>query len=291
MEYPKVLGPTILTGTSEIDLGGTGVRLTSPCNGSILAVQVQMARAGVPTTVESDTVVCRLKSISGQLAGIVPYEFFAQPVNAGIGAEIKPYQEEALWFPVNAMCRIGDSLQITAAELTVCTVHPYVGATVMFADYIAAPQYHSQIGTSTACGAAAQEYKMTSGIDIVGAVWIKKIFGLCTEVTPASGKGLIYKYRLTSTLFKHADPKRLTQAGAPIPIITGMGDIEFQGNFVPAMLSAGPTVNANADRLARIEFPNDGVPVDTPAHIDCYHSAAVAFNAAGSFNIQIVYST
>jgi hypothetical protein len=285
MEYPKVLGPTITTGTSEIDLGGTGVRLASPCNGSLLAIKIEAARAGVPTTVESDTIAVRLKSTSGQLAGIVPYEAFAQPVNAGIGAEIKPYQDEAIWYPVNAPVKIGDSLQITAAELTTCTVHVYVGVTCLFADYIATPQYHSQIGTSTACGAAAQEYKMTTGIDIVGGKWIKKIFAMCTEVTPASGKGMIYKYRLSSTLFKHDG----TRPG--LPAMTGMGDIEFIGNFVPGMLSAGPTVNANADRLCRMEFPGDGVPIDTPAHIDCYHNATVAFNAAGSYNIQIVYTT
>lgn len=284
MEYSKVLGPTILTGVSETEIGGSGARLECPIKGSILAIKIEMGRAGVPTTLESDTVVVRLSSSSSGLSNISPYEAFAQPVNAGVGAEIKPYQEEALWHAVNCPCNQGDKLKITAAELTVCTVHPYVAVTVLFADYMATPQYHSQIGTSTAFGAAAQEYKMTTGFDIVGAKWIKKIFAMATDGSPASGKGLIYKYRLTSSVFKHDG----TRAG--LPALGGLGDIEFAGNFIPAMLSAGPTVGVNADRLTRLEFPLDGVPLDTPAHIDAYAAASVAFNAAGSFNMQIVYT-
>jgi hypothetical protein len=279
MEAVKVLGPTIMTGTSEVELGGAGARLSSPLNGCILGFVIQSARAGVATTLESDTVVVRLTS---NVINIVPYEAFAQPINAGVGAAIIPYAEEPLWFPLNAPTQVGDPLKITGAELTVCTVHPYVSVTVMYADYVAGPQYHSQIGTSTAFGAAAQEYKMTTGIDIVGASWIKKIYGMATDGSPASGKGMIYKYRIVSTLFKH-DGKR-----QGLPAVQGAGDIEFNGQFIPGML--GATLNSSGDRLTRIEFPNQGYPIDTPAHVDCYAAASVAFNAAGSFNVQIVWT-
>jgi hypothetical protein len=281
LEITKVLGPTIMTGTSEVDLGGAGARLKAPCNGSILAIKIEMARAGVATTLQADTCVVRLKS---NTIPVVPFEALAQPINAGTGAEITPYKDDSEWQPVNAPCKVGDELQITGQEDIAETVHPWVSVTVMFADYVATPQYHSQIGTVTAFGAAAQEYKMTTPMSIVGAKWIKDIYGIAWEVTGASGKGCIYKYRLSSTLFKH-DGSR-----AGLPALAGMGDIEFNGSFIPGFLSAGTTADSIADRLTHIKFPKDGIPIDTPATIDCYAAASVAFNAAGYFNVQIVWT-
>lgn len=274
MEYPKVLGPTIMTGTSEVDIGGSGVRLESPCNGCILAIKIEMARAGVATTKEADLIVVRLKS---NTIPVVPYEALTQPINAGTGAEITPYKDDGKWFPVNAPVKIGEKLQITGAEQQACTVHPYVCVTVLFADYVATPPYHSVIGTLTAAGAAATEYKMTTGIDIVGGKWIKAIYAALFTVTDASGAGCIYKYRLSSTMFKNVAK-------------AGMGDVEFAGSFIPGFLSAGTTADAIADRLAAIElYDKEGIPIGTPAHIDCYCSATVAFTAAGYFQVQIVY--
>lgn len=281
MEYPKVLGPTITTGVSEIDLGGTGVRLESPVNGSILAIKVEAGPAGVMTTKEAVAIVVRLKS---QTIPIVPYEALSQPINAGTGTEVISFAAEPIWYPVNVPVKIGEKLQITAAEDQLLTVHCYVSVTVLFADYLGSPQYHSVIGTLTTAGAAAQEYKMTTGFDIVGGKWIKAIYGSVFEVTNASGKGLIYKYRLSSTMFKHADSTR------GLPPKGGCGDIEFAGAFVAGQLSAGTLIQTH-DRLTKLEFYNkEGIPIDTPAHIDAYLNAAVAFNAAGYFNMQIVYT-
>jgi len=38
-------------------------------------------------------------------------------------------------------------------------------------------------------------------------------------------------------------------------------------------------------------YDKEGIPLETPATIDCYLNAAAAFNAAGYFNIQMVYTT
>jgi hypothetical protein len=270
------MGPTIMTGTSEVELGGTGARLKVPMDGTLTAIKIEAARAGVPTTVESDTIVVRLTSNSVPLA---PFECFAQPVNAGVGAEIKPFKEEAPWIPVNAPVKTGDEIKVTGAELVACTVHPYVAVTFEFADFVAVPQYHSIIGTHTACGATATETKMTTGINIVGGSWIKTVYALLAEVTPASGKGCIQKYRLTSTNFKHDGTRGMEPKSAA-------GDIEFAGEFIPAMLSAGPTDGAKGARLTIM--PED-VPLGTPCHVDAYHENAVAYNAAAYFNIQILY--
>jgi len=283
MEHPKVLGPTIMTGTSEVELGGSGARLKAPCDGSILAIKIEMARAGVATTLQADICVMRLDS---DTIPVKPYEVFCEPIGANAGAEITPYKAESKWLPVNAPVKKGEELKITGAELIAETVHPYIAVTVLFADYVATPQYHSKIGTHTAAGAAAQEYKMTTPITIVGAKWIKAIYGIQWEVTPASGKGCIFKYRLSSSGFKHTGER------AGLPEKAGMGDIEFAGCFIPGFLSAGTTADAVASRLTRLEmYDKEGIPIETPATIDCYCNAAAAFNAAGYFNIQIVYTT
>lgn len=265
-KLPKVLGPTILTGVSEIDLGGTGARLKAPFDGCILAIKIQMARAGVPTAAESDTVVVRLKGAASGIQ-IEPFEVIAQPVNAGIGIDITGYKEEANVIPVNCPVKQGQELQITAAELTVCTVHPLVGVTVIFADFNATPQFHAMKATLTAgAGAATGETKGTD-IGIVGGHSIREIHALFADTTPASGKGAIYKFRLSSSQFLKG------------------GDIEFAGEFIPGVLCAG-----TAGSISRLTLLKDlDVPISSPCTISNYHNQIVALGAAGKFDFSILY--
>jgi len=279
MKYPKVLGPTILTGVSEIDLGGTGARLKAPCNGSILGIIVQMARAGIPTVAESDTVVVRLKG-AGAGIQIEPFEVFAQPVNAGISTDIMGFKEEAPVIPVNCPVKQGQELQITAAELTVCTVHPYVGVTVIFADFLATPQYKAKVATLTSGAGAATGETVGTTLRISGGKWIKQIHALFADVTIASGKGAIMKYRLSSTGFKH-------EAGNPydLPALPGMGDIEFAGEFIPGVLAG-----ATGSSVSRLTMLKDlDIPINDPVDIDNYYNQIVALGAAGKFDFCIVY--
>ena len=267
MKYPKVLGPTILTGISEIDLGGTGARLKAPCTGSIIGIIVQAARAGIATVAESDTIVVRLKGAASGIP-VEPFEVFAQPINAGISTDIMGFKEQAPVIPVNVPCKIGAELQITAAELTVCTVHPYVGVTVIFADFVATPQYHAKVGTLTAgAGAATGETKMTSGMRIVSGKTIQEIYALFADTTIASGKGEIMKYRLSSSGFK-------------------LGDVEFAGEFIPGVL-AGAT-GSSISRLTVLKALD--IPISDPIDIDVYHNQIVALGAAGNFDMCLVYN-
>ena len=277
-EITKVLGPTVTTGIAEIDLGGAGARLESPVNGSILAIKIEMATNGVVVTTQSATAIIRLKS---NTIPVVPFEAFAQPLNAGTGAEITTSKAESKWIPVNAPVVEGDKLQITIAEGVAVTNHVVVSVSVMFADYQTGPQYHSQIGTLTAVGAAAGEARMAGGIVIDGGAWIKKVIGMMYTVTDASGLGAQAKYRLSSTQFKH-----LKSPG--LPDLPGMGDIEFNATFLPSFLSAGTTADSVANRLAEVDYPH-GVPINPHCPIDVYCNAFAAFTAAGSYNVQIVY--
>jgi hypothetical protein len=267
MKYPKVLGPTITTGTSEIDLGGTGARLKAPCNGSIIGIIVQAARAGIPTVAESDTIVVRLKGSAGGIK-VEPFEVFAQPINAGISTDIMGFKEKAPVIPVNVPCNLGAELQITAAELVTCTVHPYVAVTVIFADFVATPQYHAKVGTHTAGKAAATgETVMTTAMRLVAGHSIKIINALFADTTIASGKGEIMKFRLSSSGFP-------------------LGDVEFAGEFIPGVL-AGAT-GSSINRLT--ELKDLDIPIKDPIDIDVYHNQIVALGAAGYFNMCLIYT-
>lgn len=261
----KVLGPTILTGTSEVDIGGSGVTLSSPFDGIIKAVQVIAQRGGVATVAESDTVVIRLKS---NMMNIVPFEVLGQPVNAGISTDIMGYREEAPWIPVNCPTHKGDLLQITGAEQTACTVHPYVTVTVLYADVaVGEPQLKSQIGTKTATTTAAGESAVNTINIGAGYKAIKRIYAYTVDTTIASGKGILGKIRITSNQFSKG------------------GDIEFGVEGVPGTL-AGAT-GSSITRLTKLEDIDVGIEGQTI--LNAYFNLGLAITTAGNWNLQVMY--
>lgn len=264
-KHPYVLGPTVLTGTSQVDIGGTGKTFKVPLSGTLTGIKIESHRAGIPTVAESDAVVVRLFSKS---APIIPYEALAQPVNAGISTDIIGYKEESFIYPVNCPVVAGDEIQVTGAELTACSVHPYVTVTLYMAfGVIMTPHYYSVVGTHTATGTAAAEVPMTNDISISGISKIMQIYAETVDVTVASGKGIVSKFRISSSQI---------QIG---------GDIEFAGEGVPGAL-AGAT-GSTFGRLTKEREIEIGV--NSPAIFKVYHSLGVTITATGYFNIQIVY--
>jgi len=263
--HPKVLGPTITTGTSEIDVGGTGVTLPAPFDGCIAGVKVQAQRCGVATAAESDTAVIRLKS--SMMSQLAPFEILAQPANSGIGADIAPYKEKAPIIPVNCPCQKGDLLQITAAELTACTVHLYVTVTVYYAEVALAPQYHSQIGTQTATTTAAGESAANSIIIGAGHSWIKRIYALVVDTTQATGKGIAGKLRIQSSQF-----------------VKG-GDVEIAMEGVLGILAGA--AGQGCTRLT--EEPEVNIGISGQTYLYGYFNLALAITTAGKWNYQVMY--
>lgn len=265
-KIPKCLGPTITTGTSEIDIGGTGVTIAAPFTGTLIGIQVQAIRAGVATAAESDTIVVRLKS---NHAKVVPFEVLAQPINAGVGTDIAAYKEKAPMIPVNCPVGQGDLIQATAAELTACTVHVYVGVTFIFADFSATPQYHSMIGTQTACSAAAATESAVNTITIPsGYSSIKRIYAMTVDTTLASGKGQVCKYRIESTVFLKG------------------GQLEFIGEGVAGVLGGAST--GSFTRLT--ELVDLDVPISGQTILNGYEHNVVAVTTAGKWNYQVMFT-
>ncbi len=270
LKIPRVLGPTITTGTSEIDLGGSGVRLKAPISGTVLAVIVQAARAGVATAAESDKIIVRLKSNTSSMP-IGPFEILAQPINAGVGADIAAYKEESPVIPVNCPCQVNDEMQITAAEGTACTVHVYVAVTVIYTAMLTGPQFHSLVGTQTSTGTAATEVSMTNNptaISIQGGHAIRAIYATISDTTLASGKGIIGKFRISSSQFQ------------------SQGDLEFAAEPIPGVLGGAAT--GSFSRLTRLT--DLYVPIGSNCSVAVYFNMAATITTAGTFNVQIMYT-
>lgn len=267
--FPKIVGPTITTGTSEIEVGGTAYRWKAPVDGTILGVKVIAQRAGVPTVAESDTVVVRLTSQTGTMKTIGPYEILAEPVNAGISTDIMGYREASPTYPINAPCSQGDELKITAAELTPCTVHPYVVVEIKYAaNQRVFPQYHAQIVTQTATTTAAGDStKASMSIVQSNGFTIAQLYGEVVDVTIASGKGISGFFHGYSSQNK------------------AYGDIELAAEGVPAVLAG-----ATGSSIARLSITKDlNIPFQSPATIDWYFKLALAITAAGYWNMMVVY--
>jgi hypothetical protein len=108
---------------------------------------------------------------------------------------------------------------------------------------------------------------MTTGMRIVNGKSIKEIHALFADVTIASGKGAIMKFRLSSSGFK-------------------LGDVEFVGNFIPGVLATATSSSVN-----RLKILKDlDVPITDPIDIDVYHNQIVALGAAGYFNTCLIYT-
>lgn len=267
VKIPKTFstGFTIMTGTSEVDIGGSGVTIAAPFDGCLLGIKVYAMRAGVPTAAESDTAVIRLKS---NMVRIQPYEVFAQPTNAGIGADIQSFRAESPTYPVNCPVKKGDLIQATGAELTACTVHLYVGVTFIFADFMAAPQYNSQIGTQTATSASAATESAVNTITIgSGHSMIKRIYAMTVDTTTASGKGQICKYRITSDQIQKG------------------GDIQFDGEGVGGVLSGAAT--GSCTMLTALEDVD--IPISGQTILNGYELNVVAVTTAGKWNYCVMY--
>lgn len=264
MKHPKVIGPTVLTGTSNIEVGGTGIRMEVPKTGSILGVFVIQERAGVQTAAEANNVQVTLSSDS---AKITPCELLCEPQGGGVGTDIASFREKAAYYPINCPVTQGDKIKVEAKELTACTVHAYVAVTFIFADYVQGPQYKYKVGTQTGASAAAATETVGSGISVAGATKITGVYGIITDTTIASGKGYLGKFRISSSQLK------------------GMGDIEWHAEFAGGILATA--AGQAATRISKLEGLD--IPIDYTATLTDYFTTTVAVTAAGKFVVGVQY--
>lgn len=265
MRSPKVIGPTITTGTSNIEVGGSGIRMEAPITGFIKSVFIMAERAGVQTAAESNLVQVTL---TGDALPLAPCELLAEPVNSGVGTDVAGYREKAVKYDLNVPVKQGQKIKVEAKELVACTVHVYVAVTFIFADEPSAPLYHYKVGTLTAAiTAGSTGEKKGSSISLAEGSQLTGVYGIIVDSTIASAKGQIGKFRLYGSSLKC------------------MGDIEWHAEFVGGILATA--AGQGCTRISKLEGLS--IPYVSPLTLDDYFNQTVTVTTAGNFVIAVQY--
>jgi hypothetical protein len=269
MKIPKTIGPTITTGTSYIEVGGSGSTLEVPMTGTLEGVFIVASRAGVETAAEADLIQVQLSSSHAPLKEIAPCELLAEPMSGGLGADISNFREKAAYYALNCPVRQGNKLKVEAKELVSCTVHVYVMVTFIFSDQPSKERlYHYRVGTLTAeITAGSTGDKKGSQITLGEGSRLTGVYGIIVDTTLATGKGHIGKFRLSSSNLK------------------GAGDIEWHGEFVGGIL--GGAAAQGCTRISKLEGLD--IPFTVPCTMDDYWNLTVAVTTAGNFVIGVQY--
>ena len=270
MIWTKVVGPTALSSTSEVKLGGANLKLPVPEAGKKLYISgiiPHAAAPGGPTASEPTAVKIKMLSDS---ASIQPYEVLCQPVGSNLAKSgIQPLAP-APFYPVNAEVPGGSELQVYGVGLFNHTIEPLASVTIVLCDFNPGPQVFGKVGTFTNTGTAAAEVK-GSGIRLEGGKAIRLLTALVVGTTPATAKGISGKYRLSSSGLK------------------GMGDLEFSAEPIPGVLITDATT-PSVQESARLTIVPVDAKITDPCDIDDYFNLAVAVTTTGNFAIGVLFT-
>jgi len=266
MRWAKVIGPTALSSTTDVLLGGANLKAPALAK-SILAVIPQIGSPAGPTTAEP--IAAKLTLQSNDFF-VQPYITLPQPIGASLAKSGIQPQWEAPIYPVNCPIKGGSELMVYGTGLYNHTIEPYMAVTVIFADYVAGPQVHAKIGTFTNTGASAAEVK-GSGIRLTGGKKIIEVNGFVVGTTVATLKGICSKMRLASSGLQ------------------GMGDLEWALEHVSGTIATDATT-ASVQECAKLSRVRDlDVPITDPIDLDDYHNLIVALTTTGNWVIGILF--
>jgi len=265
--WAKCMGPTALSGTTEVLVGGEEFKIPQQAR-CILAIIPYLSSPGGPTA--GEPIIARVSLVSDDFK-IQPYSILAQPIGSSLGKSGIQPQLEAPKFPVNCRVPGGAGLEIRAAGLIDHTVEPRVGVTLILSDFVARPQFFSKLGVLTDTGTAAKEVK-GAGIRLTGIRKIVEVFGLVVGTTVAANEGIMGRYRLSS-------------AG-----LIGMGDIEFMAEPISGAIATDATT-ASIQELAKLtRLTKLDIPTTDPIDLDDYFNLAVALTTSGKWLLGIRYT-
>jgi hypothetical protein len=263
--WTKVMGPTQLSGLTDVLIGGGSLKLPAAAK-SILAIIPYVAAPGGNTA--GEPIIAKVSLVSDDFP-VAPYTVPCQVIGSSLGKSgIQPL-EEAPTYPVNCPVKGGSELKIYGAGLIDHTIEPYVAVTVVIGDFYAAPQFHAKLGTVTSTGTSATEVA-GSGIRLTGCRAIKKVAGFAVGGTVSEKTGIMGKFRLSSAGFK------------------GMGDVEFAAEPISGVLKTDAST-ASAQEYAKLTMVDVDVPVTDPIDINDYFTLAVALSAAGKWAVGLIY--
>jgi len=274
----KAWGANTLSALTDMQLGpgqaaaAADMDFPSDAKYIIAAMPVLTSPAG-NTANEPVTAKFTLQSKSTGM-GLGDCTFLAQPIGSSLLKAVCAMQGpcEDVIYPIFAPIPTGAKLKIYATGLFDHTIEPFAGIVLWLTDGDLSklfpgrfPQRHYVVGTFTNSGVAAAEVT-GSKLSFAGARRILEVGGFCVGTTVAALKGLMPKFRLTSS------------------DLTVMQDIE--GFLNPS--SGQVDTNIQEANAGVTRFPIS-VPVKTPANLTDKLALQVAITTTGNFVLQVCY--
>lgn len=267
MKWIKTVGPTTLDSTTSVKISGANFKLPTDVK-TLLAIIVHCSSPAGFTANEAIMASVELKSDSNP---VVPYKVLTAPLGSTLAkAGIAP-QDLAPIYPVNCPVKGGSELEIWGTGLINHTIEPYVTVDLILANFSAAPKYKAKIGTLTTMGAATAGETKGSGIRLEGGSKIVEVVGYAVGTTVATLKGIIGKFRLSSSGFK------------------GMGDVEFAAEAIGGAISTDATTPSSIEVAHLTRRKDLDIPITDPIDIDDYFNLGVAVTTAGKFVIGTIF--
>jgi len=273
MIWPKVIGPTVLSALTDVQLGGKSLKV--PANAKTLLAIIPHLSSPAGNTA-GEPIAAKFSFSSDDVSNIKPYTVLGSPIGSSLLKSVAQFKGYSPVYPVNCPVKSGNSFDVYAKGLFDHTIEPYASATLLYADYAVGPQYHAKVGTFTNTGASAGEAHDTTLLTITGGQLIKEVGSVVVGTTVAALKGILGKFRISSSGF-----------GRKAAGLTGMGDIEWAIEGISGQVDTNIQECALLTRVGK-KTPLD-IPIEDPVDLDIYFNLGVALTTTGNFIAQVLY--
>jgi len=261
-----VVGPTVLSATSDVQLGGASWKVPAGVK-SILAVIPVVSSPGGPTAAQP---IAAKLTVESDDVKVAPFIVPAQIIGSSLGLSGVQPSGKSMQYPMNLSVSGGNEINFYGTGLFDHTIEPYMSVTIIYADYVVTPQYHAKLGTFTNTGTAAAEASGTA-YSISGAKAIKKVIGLVVGTTVATTKGIMGKIRMKSSDFK-------------VP-----WELKFHVEPCHGVIATNATTASAQEATAGVVLLDVDIPVASPCNIQDYFTLAVALTTTGNFLTGVMY--
>lgn len=266
MKWVKVRGPTQLSGTAKVTLGGEALTLP-PDARYIAGIMPYVLSPGGPTA--GEPILAKI-SLDMDVANLKPAEALAQPIGSSLGKSGIQPQFEAKYYPLNIPVKGGSKLTVYGEGLIDHTIEPYAGCTIVLTDYRPGPQAHCKVGKAESTGTSAGEVK-GEDIRLEGGSMLRAVIATVVGTTVASTKGILGKMRIGSSGLK------------------GMGDLEFMLEGVPGVIATDAST-ASAQEVSKLTWVDVEAPITDPVDLSPYFTLGVALSTAGKWVVGFLYT-
>jgi hypothetical protein len=273
--WPKIIGPTGLgTASVPIQLGGKSVTIPAKAKSLLAVIPHVQAPAG---NTAAQPIAASLMLKSNDNGGIVPWQVLLPPIGSSLLKSVAQFRGPNQVYPVNCPVIGGSTIDVYGQTLFNHTIQPWMGVTLLFADFVPGPQYHAKIGTFQNTGTAVGEAADPNTLRITSGHLIKEVGGLVVGTTVAALTGILGWFRLASSNY-----------GKQAQGLTQMGDMLFMADGPSGQVDTNIQECTYLQRVGNIT-PLD-IPIEDPCDISIFFDLAVALTTTGNFCTHILYT-